>query len=88
VLHTTLNIEPVTTQGEPVFAGDHIDTLIERGGASTVVVEDVEVVSDDLGGLDSPIQERITVAITWEQFRLLGETLGSGGKILFHHRQE
>jgi pilus assembly protein CpaB len=69
----TLKVEPLTTDGEPVLAGDHVDILVEREGGDSTVVENVEV-----SGVG---EESITVEISPDQLQLLGEALISGGKI-------
>ena len=77
----SLVIEPVTTEGERIFAGDRVDILIERdgGGSATTVVENVEVRAWAV--VEESQIRHVTVAVEPEQAQLLAEALSSGGKI-------
>jgi pilus assembly protein CpaB len=83
----SLDVEPVTTEGERILPGDHIDIKVVRDAGASTVVENVEVLavgreSNVLPPTETSLtQATVTLAVDPEQAQLLAEALSSGAKI-------
>jgi Flp pilus assembly protein CpaB len=88
----TINIAPLTSDGAPVFPGDHVDIAVERDNSPATLLANLEIIaigvptmSDPVGSATNGDSATVTLAVEPGEAQLLAEAMESGAKFKLSH---